>query len=797
MLGPILHYMHSPDKVTRLTLSGGQLQARKVEDISRFQLLLAKFGFGNTSFKRVCEYIKSHQETFNSEYQSLNEVDRKTIRDFVDKVTVYNRTHSWIKRTCELVLNFFIPQHPNDNPIHLPTPMTQNEKVDTHQAQPEILSPELPSLSEPPTQQFEKPKDVSIPIEEEIDELPPPPVPLTPVSFTPRDFDEEGLQTALDLSDTGLNMSKIVTAKGETYYFKESSPDTSKTLLNMQEVVGSHLAHHLTGGLVPRANLGIVNGKQGVYYQWFHLGPPLFPSNELDFSKLLHPQISQLFCHILTDRILSNSEFQYSFSDRSKVISFDKKNSFQSFWNTDENNPIRENIFRLGLSVDSNLNNNTDVSILKAVFKSIREHQVAIRRDKVINAFFDRCRSITKEDLKKTLLEYSQIRYQERAHEFIDIIWNRIQDIERAICHHIHLPVAGTSENNTQIWVDEKFDFENLGYAPESSLRIPHQVIATKQLNELPVTTLDTNWNLNDFFGHISVINLDDRTASATPTKFKQRLEQIEADFNKIGSVKFKRLRATHGASELSQDVWSRVDDNSFNLSGDELDRSHKAQAGCLMSHKRIIEEAFEKYQSAQKQLLQARSLLANNQNETDKNQALQLIMTAEQTMKAYSSILILEDDSRFGFVNPPDTQNPHATVEMCGAGVDFRHVMKELPEDWDMLYFNTAECGVTREWLKGKPRPYSERLNLVDYGLLTNAIAINHHAYPIILKALRKIDDPNVLYKPVDHEYAQLHLSMKTFTPKRPLAYQAAGDSSISGGSSNDPWNGSWHRGF
>jgi len=330
----------------------------------------------------------------------------------------------------------------------------------------------------------------------------------------------------------------------------------------------------------------------------------------------------------------------------------------------------------------------------------------------------------------------------------------------------------------------------------DSLTTIFHQTIAQNQLATMSPEELDKNWKLNDYFPNIRVINLDDKPGSADPTKFKRRLDRITDDLNNIGGATFERLRATYGALELSREVWSRVQDNSFNLTGEEQDRTHKAQAGCYMSHYRAVKEASDKYDAALKELEEAKALLKNSNNLNEEQNALHLIEGAQAKVKRYSNVLVLEDDNGMGFVKKPDA-NTLATVEMKGSGIGFRKVMQELPQDWHMLYFCTAECGKEgKRWIVPSPQ-HSEHLNRLDYGLLCNALAINHTAYPVILKALSKIDDPTKPFRPLDHEYAMLHGKLNVFSPKNPLAYQGAGDSSISVGTSNEPWNGTWDRGF
>ena len=324
--------------------------------------------------------------------------------------------------------------------------------------------------------------------------------------------------------------------------------------------------------------------------------------------------------------------------------------------------------------------------------------------------------------------------------------------------------------------------------------RISHQTIAQEHLLSRTPEDLDTNWNLNDFFGHVYVINLDDNPNGKDSTQFSRRLARITADLDKIGRCVFERVRATYGAVELDRRVWDRIDDNSFHLTNsEELDRQHRGQAGCFMSHYRVIQDANAKHLQAQVELADALALLDKAVGQDERKIVQIAIEQAKAKITEYSSILILEDDNGFGFLNKHDEKTP-AEVQMTGAGVLFRKVMSELDDDWDMLYLVSVECGKDgKNWARAPSPSFSENLNRLKYGLLTNAIAINSKAYSVILRALSKIDDEKMRLRPVDHEYAQLQASLNVFTPKKPLAYQAAGESSITNFGIEEPWNGTW----
>lgn len=371
-----------------------------------------------------------------------------------------------------------------------------------------------------------------------------------------------------------------------------------------------------------------------------------------------------------------------------------------------------------------------------------------------------------------------------------------------------------------------------------------HQAIAEKNLRELSSEELDKNWKLNEYFGHIYVINLDDRPNAADPQKHKQRFDRVVSDLNKVGCTTFERLRATYGAHELDESIWKRVSDNSWGRSvGEELKRQHMNQAGCFMSHYRAIKNANENYVKAEALLKSSQYLLENSQTDDEKRIAQNSIKAAEKRIKEYSSILILEDDNGFGrltkrytdlqkelAIAKANNKNAKSPLEKTntalalaaisdqiknelgdnlqisedriiskeGAGTEFRKAMQELPNDWGMFYFTAVECGEGgRRWLKAQSKDLSPHLNQLKYGLLANAIAINSNSYEEILHELSRIEQPGQSYRPVDHEYALLHTrGVKAYVPKQPLAFQGAGASSITDGEGG-PWDGTWERGY
>jgi hypothetical protein len=315
-------------------------------------------------------------------------------------------------------------------------------------------------------------------------------------------------------------------------------------------------------------------------------------------------------------------------------------------------------------------------------------------------------------------------------------------------------------------------------------LKIDRPKIASERLAKLG-DEVDHNWGLKDYFGHIYIINLDDRDNSK---KYAERLENVQADLKKVGVMPedCERFRAIHGATELNEKIWSKIDDNSFNKQGIELENVHKAQAGNFMSHYNIIKDAHTKYKTAKKQFNLLKKEYFQTSSLNRKNEIWTEIIKSADQMKEYSSILIIEDDNGFGFLKENQTE-----TSLQGAGQSFQHVMQELPENWHMFYF-MADHGYA--W---NIQHHSTHLNRMTYGVCLNAYAVNHLAYKSIKNALSKIHEPNAKVRPTDHVIASLHASHNVFLPKAPLAYQHCGQSSISGEEGNRFWNGEEERGY
>ncbi|NGX58526.1 MAG: hypothetical protein K940chlam3_01433 [Chlamydiae bacterium] len=298
--------------------------------------------------------------------------------------------------------------------------------------------------------------------------------------------------------------------------------------------------------------------------------------------------------------------------------------------------------------------------------------------------------------------------------------------------------------------------------------KIDHQTLATNFLNEMEVDKLDNNWNLDKLFGSIRVINMN---------KSPKRLKNVKKYLKQVGlsENQYKRFVGIDG-SQLDKNDWSRMTSNYKHISTitakgrEKLDCQHRNQTGCYMSHYRLIKKIAEKYDEARENLLKLqKGQLPHTQLEK-----------ATQKVKKYSNVLILEDDNAFGMIKPEDVtkkgwrrqvfSEKMTTMEI---GKIFYNAMKDLPNDWDMLYFMAM-------WYEKPKKTHSSYLKKLGSASCLNAYAVNAKMYPVILNKLRKIEHSNKKLRAVDEEIAELLKKRNCYVIAPAIALQAEGDSTI-----------------
>lgn len=292
--------------------------------------------------------------------------------------------------------------------------------------------------------------------------------------------------------------------------------------------------------------------------------------------------------------------------------------------------------------------------------------------------------------------------------------------------------------------------------------------IATEHLSTMSDEELDRDWKLGEFFGTIAVINLPKAT---------ERLNSIKNELNSIGTDSFEKFQAIDGRNDVKPAIWQkfmreRVRGKTIPRINGLLQRQFwgifQGEAGCYLSHFQLI----KKIKNAFENSLQVLNT-AQMQDDTE------LIKIAQNDVRKYSRLLILEDDGGFGFV-----ASDKKTVIKQGVGRHLREALQELPTDWDMLYLVVHATEPTEKT--------STHLRKIKNAWCCVAYAINYTMYEILVDYLKKIENPSIKNVfPIDNELGKIHQFYNVYAIYPSIAYQHAGTSSISASSNQNLWQG------
>lgn len=309
---------------------------------------------------------------------------------------------------------------------------------------------------------------------------------------------------------------------------------------------------------------------------------------------------------------------------------------------------------------------------------------------------------------------------------------------------------------------------------------IDHQKIATEQLRTMPSQEMDKNWCLGDYVGQIRVINLAART---------DKLDGIAQDLEGIGLPKdrWQRFNAVLGKT-LDKAIWNRMKSDhtigKYRFTSkyrEKADKLHQSQTGCFMSHYRAIKEVSDEYKKAKKQLQQALQDLSKKreQNVDDLAKELAAVAEAENLVKSLSSVLILEDDNRFGRM---DKKNKLGFTRE-NTGRIFRQAMQDLPNNFDMIFLMSGNPVLGTRQISDANKPGSKRWRRVvriPIGYDANAYIVHSRFYDILLKHLEKIETKRTPLRPYDLELSKIMFKNKVYTTCPPLAMQGEFKSDI-----------------
>lgn len=280
------------------------------------------------------------------------------------------------------------------------------------------------------------------------------------------------------------------------------------------------------------------------------------------------------------------------------------------------------------------------------------------------------------------------------------------------------------------------------------------QSLALEDLKTMSDQDLDDNWNLNTFFGTISVINLP---------RASERLSNISTELQQIGVTNFEIFSAVDGQT-ISEEIWRKIKSKreAINIKTPEgkrrFEKLRRGEAGCYLSHYQLIAQTQALFDQAVEQLAAA-----------ELSQDAEALKIAKKQVRKYSRVLIFEDDAAFGLVNKEKT-----VATKVKAGRILRKALAQLPKDWDMCYLVVHPTETTTK--KG-PNLYQ-----INDSWIAAAYAVNHTMYKPLVELLKRIEDPAVKKViPVDNAIASLHHKYQVFAVYPSIVYCQAVKSQIS----------------
>lgn len=219
---------------------------------------------------------------------------------------------------------------------------------------------------------------------------------------------------------------------------------------SLRESAATKLASYLTDGLVPKAKIARYEGKLGILANYYSIDTApfdhLLEKTAVDFDFLNTTQIHQLFCHVITNRLVSNwdtHQDQYAVDCATgNLLGFDKGHSF-SLFSLDGSN--RERINSLDLTKNYWLTDDVmakrkegkkvyvriDSTFAKAIEKKeIKEFDV---KNPIVQNFFHKCKNIPYSRVSKYFKDLANDMYPTRPEEFIYFLWKRIVNIEEQV----------------------------------------------------------------------------------------------------------------------------------------------------------------------------------------------------------------------------------------------------------------------------------------------------------------------------------------------------------------------------
>ncbi|WP_068469675.1 NUDIX hydrolase [Candidatus Protochlamydia phocaeensis] len=224
-----------------------------------------------------------------------------------------------------------------------------------------------------------------------------------------------------------------------------------KDIVIEAEIAASSLANRMMGNLIPASYRAERNQVKGLGQEALDFSKTNLPgaigtpgaSDERSFNiqQLTQPQLEQLFAHSLVDWIISNTDvFPHNFGidKQGNVVGFDKGQAFKYFKGSRVQTP------HAALGIESSLpthqpnfddlQEDKSVHVHALLRDQLKSKQVAIDFSApIIQQTISSIKNLKKDEIKEIFGKYASLAFPGQEEAFIDSVWDRCQDLERAV----------------------------------------------------------------------------------------------------------------------------------------------------------------------------------------------------------------------------------------------------------------------------------------------------------------------------------------------------------------------------
>lgn len=217
------------------------------------------------------------------------------------------------------------------------------------------------------------------------------------------------------------------------------------------EIAASSLAHSLLGNLVPPSYRVRRNNSKGLGQKAIDFGQAHLPGamgtvganseNAFDITALTQKQLEQLFAHSLVDWILSNIDvFPHNFGidKKGNIVAFDKAQSYKFF----NGSKVQSGLAQEGIESNlpklqpnfSDLQEDKSLHVHALLRDQLKKKKIRINFEApIIQQTIHKIKSLNKEQLATIFEKYAKLAFPNQEKDFIDSIFDRCQDLDRAV----------------------------------------------------------------------------------------------------------------------------------------------------------------------------------------------------------------------------------------------------------------------------------------------------------------------------------------------------------------------------